>query len=88
MFEAEVTDIREASRQQGRSVWQISLSHTEFTPGATGVLEATARSGAKLEVPVLEVVRDEAGVTWHVTMKPLLEGTVVVGRVSERPVAS
>lgn len=81
MFEAEVTEIREASRQGRQSVWQIALSRTEFQPGDTGTLEATARSGAKLEVPVLEVLRDEAGMLWHVTLKPLLEETPVVGRV-------
>ncbi|WP_263410178.1 hypothetical protein [Terriglobus tenax] len=82
MFDAEITEIREASRQGRQSVWQIALSQTEFAPGATGVLEATARSGAKLEVPVLEVLKDDAGVIWHVTLKPLLEGTPVVGRVA------
>ena len=81
MFEAEVTDIREASREGKQSVWQIALNRTEFEPGNEGVLEATSRSGAKLEVPILETVRDENGEIWHVTHKPLLAGTHVSGRV-------
>ena len=48
--------------------------------GDVGVLEAVARSGARLVVPVLGVVMD-AGEVWHVVEKPLAAGTAVTGRV-------
>ncbi len=86
-FEAEVTDIREVSRANGQSLWQIALDRSAFYPTSggqphdTGVLEATARSGAKLEVPIVEVLEDEAGEVWHLTHKPLLAGTRVEGRI-------
>ena len=87
-FNAEVTDIREASRANGQSVWQIALNRTAFYPTSggqpfdVGTLEATSRSGAVLSVEVLEVVEDDAGEVWHVTQKPLLAGTMVTGRVN------
>jgi hypothetical protein len=79
-FEAVVTDIRLESRVEGRARWQIALDRTLFSTVAapTGVLEAVARSGARLVVPVLEVV-EEAGVVWHVADKPLTEGTSITG---------
>ena len=49
--------------------------------GDVGVLEAVARSGARLVVPVLGVVMDAAGEVWHVVEKPLAAGTTVTGRV-------
>ena len=51
-----VTDIREESRVAGRQRWQMALDRTEFVAGDVGVLEAVARSGARLVVPVLGVV--------------------------------
>jgi hypothetical protein len=79
-FVAEVIDIREESRVSGRQRWQMALDRTEFSAGDVGVLEAVARSGAKLVVPVLGVVM-EAGEVWHVVEKPLAAGTTVTGRV-------
>jgi len=80
-FSSVVTDIREESRAAGRQRWQMALDRTEFGVGDVGVLEAVARSGARLLVPVLGVVIDAAGEVWHVVEKPLGAGTVVTGRV-------
>jgi hypothetical protein len=82
-FSAVVTDIREESRVAGRQRWQMALDRTEFVAGDAGVLEAVARSGARLVVPVLGVVMDTAGEVWHVVEKPLAAGTRVTGRVGE-----
>ena len=79
-FVAEVIDIREESRVAGQQRWQIALDKTEFGAGNVGELEAVARSGAKLVVPVLGVVM-EAGEVWHVVEKPLAAGTAVTCRV-------
>jgi Ser-tRNA(Ala) deacylase AlaX len=79
-FAAEVIDIREESRVAGRQRWQMALDKTEFVAGDVGVLEAVARSGARLVVPVLGVVMD-GGEVWHVVEKPLAAGTAVTGRV-------
>ena len=83
-FSAVVMDIREESRVSGRQRWQMLLDRTAFggEQGAeTGVLEAVARSGARLVVPVLGVVVDESGEVWHLVEKPLAAGTAVTGRV-------
>jgi len=82
-FSSVVTDIREESRVAGRQRWQMTLDRTEFVAGDVGVLEAVARRGAKLVVPVLAVVMDAVGEVWHVVEKPLAAGTKVKGRVSE-----
>jgi alanyl-tRNA synthetase len=85
-FEAEVTDIRLESRKDGVNRWQLALDRTAFYPESggqpwdLGTLEAVARSGARLEVPVLAVV-EEDGEVWHVVEKPLMAGTAVTGRV-------
>ena len=79
-FAGVVIDIREESRVAGRQRWQMALDRTEFVAGDVGVLEAVARSGARLVVPVLGVVMD-AGEVWHVVEKPLAAGTVVTGQV-------
>jgi alanyl-tRNA synthetase len=82
-FEARVTDIRLDSRVGAEHLWQIALDHTEFCAGAGGgVLIATAKSGAELQVPVERVEADAAGELWHFVRKPLVQGTVVVGRVA------
>ena len=81
-FSGVVTDIREESRIGGRQRWQMTLERTEFVAGDVGVLEAVARSGARLVVPVLGVVIDGWGEVWHVVEKPLAAGTRVTGRVS------
>lgn len=80
-FSAVVMDIREESRVDGRQRWQVALDKTEFGAGAMGVLEAVARSGARLVVPVLGTVVDAEGEVWHVVEKPLAAGTEVTGRI-------
>ena len=81
-FSGVVADIREESRMAGRQRWQIALDRTEFVAGDKGVLEAVARSGTRLSVPVLGVLVDDAGEVWHVVEKPLAAGTKVTGRVT------
>ena len=85
-FTAVVTDIREESRVAGRQRWQMSLDRTEFRAGDVGELEAVARSGARLLVPVLGVEVDATGEVWHVVEKPLATGTAVSGQVGAREV--
>jgi alanyl-tRNA synthetase len=80
-FSGVVTDIREESRMAGRQRWQMALDRTEFVAGDVGILEAVARSGVKLVVPVLGVVMDASGEVWHLVEKPLAAGTAVTGRV-------
>lgn len=80
-FAAVVVDIREESRVAGRQRWQMALDRTEFCAGDVGAFEAVARSGVKLQVPVLAVVVDAAGEVWHVVEKPLAAGTPVTARV-------
>jgi hypothetical protein len=80
-FHAQVTDIREESRISGRQRWHMALDRTEFSAGAVGELQAVARSGARLVVPVLGTVVDASGEIWHVVEKPLAAGTAVTGRV-------
>lgn len=86
-FSAHVADIREASRADGVSIWQIALDRTVFyptsggQPGDTGILTANSRGGVMLEVPVESVEEDEQGIIWHFTRKPLLAGTVVQGAI-------
>jgi alanyl-tRNA synthetase len=87
VFDAHVSDIREVSRTQGRSLWQISLDRSAFYPTSggqlhdTGLLTATSSGGAVLEAPILAVEEDEQGEVWHTTPKPLLAGTAVRGYV-------
>ena len=83
-FVAVVEDIREESRTAGRQRWQMALSRTKFTAEKghdVGVLEAVARSGARLLVPVLGVEVDASGEVWHLVEKPLAAGTEVTGQV-------
>ena len=86
-FPAHIADIREASRADGVSVWQVALDRTAFYPTSggqpcdTGTLTAGSRSGAVLEALVESVEEDEQGTVWHFTRKPLLAGTAVVGTI-------
>ena len=80
-FSAVVTDIRLESRDGATVRWRMTLNQTEFVAGDVGVLQAVARSGTRIEVPVLAVL-DEDGDIWHVVEKPLAGGTDVVGRVT------
>lgn len=86
-FAGNVTDIREASRADGLSIWQIALDRTAFYPTSggqphdTGTLRATSRNGAVLEVPIESVEEDNSGQLWHYTRKPLQAGTAVEGEI-------
>lgn len=82
-FSSVVVDIREERRVLGRQRWQILLEETEFAAGDTGVIEAVARSGARLSVPVLGAV-EEAGEVWLQVEKPLMAGTEVTGWVERK----
>lgn len=82
-FRARVTDVREVSRTAGQSLWQLALDRTAFYPTSggqpfdTGSLIAASRSGATIEVAILDVQEDENGEVWHSTEKPLAAGTEV-----------
>lgn len=86
-FTARVTDIREASRTDGVSVWQIALDRTAFYPTSggqpcdTGKLTASARGGAVLDAEIDSVEEDEQGTVWHFTRKPVMAGTLVDGEI-------
>lgn len=83
-FQAVVTEIREAERIQGRSIFQVALSHSQFPLGVgepVGTLTAVAPSGAVLVAPVTAVHQDASGERWHTTQKPLQPGTQVVAQV-------
>lgn len=91
-FQAIVTEIELVAQECGsdgerRQLWRLALDRTAFYPESggqpwdTGVLVATARSGARLEVPVERVEEDSHGQVWHYLHKPLVEGTAVEGRV-------
>jgi hypothetical protein len=79
-FSAVVMDIREERRVAGRQRWQVLLDRTDFGAGDEGSLEAVARSGSRLVVPVLGVVADGEEI-WLQVEKPLAAGTTVTGRV-------
>ena len=83
-FKAVVTEIHEQSRVAGRQLWQIALDRSEFGEGDRGTLEAIARSGARLVVPVIHIEVDAAGEVWHLVEKPLTVGTEVTGSVVPR----
>jgi len=86
-FPAVVADVRELSRAEGESLWQIALDRTAFYPTSggqpfdSGSLHAVSRGGAPLEIPVESVEEDEEGQVWHFVRKPLAAGTSVEGRV-------
>jgi len=86
-FEATVTDVRLHSREGESQLWQVALDRTAFYPEGggqpwdTGVLTATAKSGAVLECVVERVEEDDAGEVWHSVRKPLVAGTQVTGAV-------
>jgi hypothetical protein len=61
--------------------WLVLLDRTEFRVGDVGTIEAVARSGARLSVPVLGVVEREKEI-WHQVEKPLLAGTHVTCSVA------
>ncbi len=78
-FHAEVLDIRDEGTTEGRRRFQLLLTASLFK-GPGGILVSIARSGARLEVPILGVVV-EKGELWHIVEKPLAAGTPVTGHV-------
>jgi alanyl-tRNA synthetase len=86
-FPAAVTDVRELSRAEGESVWQIALDRTAFYPTSggqpfdAGQLRAVSPGGATLEIRVESVEEDEEGQVWHYVRKPLAAGTKVEGHI-------
>lgn len=82
-FSAVVLDIREERRVAGRQRWQVLLDRSEFDADDVGTLEAVARSGSRLLVPVLGAVKDGDEV-WLQVEKPLAAGTEVTGCVGRR----
>jgi alanyl-tRNA synthetase len=86
-FTATVTDVREVSRSDGASVWQLALDRTAFYPTSggqpsdTGILRAVSRGGASLDIEVESVEEDEAGEVWHYVRKPLAAGTAAEGEI-------
>ena len=86
-FSATVGDIREVSRGDGESVWQVALDRTAFYPTSggqpydVGVLRAMSRGGAGLDVLVEGVEEDEQGEVWHFVRKPLSAGTQVEAEI-------
>jgi alanyl-tRNA synthetase len=84
-FPAVITDIRLHSTDERGQLWQVSLDRTAFYPAGggqpcdVGVLTATAKSGAVLDVAVERVEEDDAGEVWHAIRKPLETGTEVLG---------
>lgn len=79
-FSTMVADIREEGRTEGRQHWQVLLEQAGFAPGDRGTLEAVARSGARLSIPVLGVVEDD-GEIWLRVEKPLMTGTEITAHV-------
>jgi hypothetical protein len=82
-FTAVVVDIREERRVAGRQRWQVLLDRTEFGAGDEGSLEAVARSGSRLVIPVLGAVTDGEEI-WLQVEKPLAAGTAVTGCVQRK----
>src|SRR5579875_1024613 len=89
-FTARVTDIRlvekdPAAPADSAQLWQLALDRTAFYPEGggqpwdTGLLIATAPSGATLEIPVERVLEDESGEVWHYVRKPLTSDTEITG---------
>jgi alanyl-tRNA synthetase len=82
-FSTVVADIREEGRTDGRQRWQLLLKQAGFAPGDRGTIEAVARSGARLVIPVLGVIEDR-GEIWLRVEKPLMAGAEVTAHVESR----
>jgi alanyl-tRNA synthetase len=91
-FTAHITDIRLVEKDPNAApdsaqLWQVALDRTAFYPEGggqpwdTGLLIATAPSGATLEIPVERVEEDQHGEVWHFVRKPLATGTGITGAV-------
>jgi alanyl-tRNA synthetase len=86
-FTGVVTNVRELAGSHDESIWQLSLNRTAFYPTSggqpfdTGVLSASSRNDAVLEIPVEQVEEDEQGVVWHFVREPLAVGTNIGGQI-------
>jgi len=86
-FPAVVADVRELSRAESESLWQIALDRTAFYPTSggqpfdMGVLRAFSPGGVSLDVPVDSVEEDDRGQVWHFVRKPLGVGAKVEGHI-------
>ena len=76
-FSAVVTDIRMESRVGGVARWQMALDRTEIGVGNVGSLHAVARSGTRIEVPVLAVIVSPAS-AFAVKSLPGVSSTTLV----------
>ena len=83
-FNAVVADITLESRTGLSARWLMALDPAGFAVGETGSLQAVTRTGTRLDIPVLSVIRDERDVVWCVVEKPLAAGTDVIGRPDPR----
>ena len=87
-FQGEVSSVREFTRDDGESVWQVSLDRTVFYPTSggqpfdTGMLRASSPDGVVFEIPVEQVEEGDDGSLWHFVRRPLAAGTHVDGQVS------
>jgi alanyl-tRNA synthetase len=75
-FPAAVTDVRELSRTEGESVWQIALDCTAFYPPAVAspmipACFALSLRWRVLDIAVESVEEDDQGQVWHFVRKPL-----------------
>jgi alanyl-tRNA synthetase len=86
-FAAVVADVREVSRAEGESLWQIALDRTAFYPTSggqpfdTGLLRAISPGGVSLDIAIDSVEEDESGQVWHFVRKPLSLGARVEGHI-------
>lgn len=85
IFQSKVTDVRLESGSGSAARWQLALETTLFSSSMPrGTLLAVSPTGARLEVPVLDVLEEE-GAVWHVVGKPLAEGTSITGTLTALP---
>jgi hypothetical protein len=84
-FSAVVADITLESRTGLQARWLMALDPAGFALGETGTLHAVTRTGASLEIPVLDVIGDERDVLWCVVEKPLAAGTDVLAKPHSQP---
>jgi alanyl-tRNA synthetase len=86
-FSGTITRVRELPVTSGESIWQLALDRSAFYPTSggqpfdTGLVRATSRSAAPLDIPVEQVEEDEEGVVWHFVRRPLGTGTQIEGQV-------
>ncbi len=75
-----IVDIREEGRVSENSDGNFFLKETKFIAGDTGVLEAVARSGTRLSVPVLGTLeeKERCGSKWKSSLMAGTEATAWV----------